>query len=205
MPSSSNVEGKVELLGVVEGNFREQTVLVSTVDEFAVDAVLLIRCLPLGIRHCHRGGGFTLTGGGVAQDDGIEGAVFTADGDHAVGGGGIVVNGIAGVEDLRAAADLNFQMAADDDVTFLTLVGDQLDILVFRTLTVFGLHIKRKGDTVAEVCGQVVADHMVGFLDALAFTLAGQVVGAQLGAAAFQQVTHVNAEAQGTAVQEGDA
>ena len=47
----------------------------------------------------------------------------------------------------------------------------------------------------AEVCRQVPAHHVVRFFDALAFAFAGQGIGAKLGAAAFQQIAEVHAEA----------
>jgi len=108
------------------------------------------------------------------------------------------------MEDLGLAADLDLHVAPDDNVALLALVGDQLDILMLRTGAVFDLHVQGQGNTVAEAGGQVVADHVMGFLDALAFASAGQGTGAELGAAALQQVAHVHAKNQHAAVQEGN-
>ena len=146
-----------------------------------------------------------LPGGCVAQDDGIEGAVLTVHGNHAVGDGGVVVNGIAGMQDLGVGADADLHVAPDDDVALLALMGHQLDILVLGFGPVLHLHVKRQCDPVAEVSSQVVADHVVGFLNPLAFALSGQVVGAELGAFAFQQIRHIHPEDQGAAVKEGNA
>ena len=148
---------------------------------------------------CGNGNGCSLlpfTGGRIAQNDGIEGAVLAVHGYHTVGLGRIVVNGVAGVQDLRMVADLDLQVTTDHDVALLALVGDQLNGLIFRAGTVLGLHIKRQRDTVAEVCRQVEAQHIVGLFDPLAFSLTGQGIGTQLGAAAFQQVAHIHAEDQ---------
>ena len=83
-------------------------------------------------------------------------------------------------------------------------MGDQLDVL-FCIGPVLQFHIKRQGDTVAEVSSQVVADHMMGLFDPLALTLTGQSVGLQLGALAFQQVRHINAQNQHATIEECDA
>ena len=190
-----DIESEVEFLLALEGDLLQQAVFHSAVDEVAVNAPLFIRCLHLGVGGRHSGSLLALTGSGVRQNDGIEGAILTADGDHAVGRGGIVVDGVAGVEDLTMAADLDLHVAPDDDIALLTLVGHQFDIFIFRAFPVLDLHVQRQGDTVAEAGGQIVAHHVVRFLDALAFAFAGQGVGAKLGAAAFQQIAEVHAEA----------
>ena len=200
-----DVEGEVELLLTLEGNARQDAALGGGVDEFAVNSRLLVGSPPLGLGDLHGRGLLALTGGGVRQDEGVEGAVLAADGDHAVGGGGIIVDGVTGVQDLGPSADLDLHLAPDDDVALLALMGDQLDVLILGTGAVLHLHVQGQGDAVAEIGGQVVADHVVGLLDAPALALTGQVVAAQLGAPALQQVTHINAEAQGAAIEEGDA
>ena len=57
-------------------------------------------------------------------------------------------------------AYLNHKVTLDDDVTFLTLVGGKLDILMLGSLPVAQLHIKRQGDAVFEVKGPA---HNVSF------------------------------------------
>ena len=102
-------------------------------------------------------------------------------------------------------SDPDLHLTGNDHIALLTFMAGQLDDLGFCAGVVLQLHVQRQGNTVTEVGSQVVANHTVAGIDALTLTLTGQVVRAQLGAAAFQQVAHVNAEAQGTAVQESNA
>ena len=200
-----DVECKVELLFTLEGDLLQKAVFHGPFNELAVDAVLLVGSTALGVGSFQDGCLLVLTGGRVAQHDGVECTILAVHSGHAVGNGGIVVNGITGPEDFRLAANLDLHLTPDDDVALLTFVGHQFDVFVFCTGAVFDLHVQRQRDAVAEVSSQVVANHMVSFLDTLTFTLSGQSVGTELCAAAFQQVGHIHAEDQHTAVQERDA
>ena len=203
--SIHHIKGKVELLFVLEIDGSKLAVGDGRSNKLAIDPGFLFRQVLLDAGSCHRSCLLALTGSGVAQNDGVKSTVFTVHSDHAVGGGRIVVNTVAGVQHLGVSADLDAHMTPDDDVALLTLVGHQLDILIFRTDSVGDLHVKRQSDTVPEAGGKVEAYHVVCFLDALTVTLTGQGVGTKLGAFALQQVAHVHAEAQCTAVQESDA
>jgi len=92
--------------------------------------------------------------------------------------------------------ELNYRPGAENEpIELVSHVGGQLDIFILRTGTIFQLHIQGQCDTVAEIRSQVEAYHMVRFLDPLTLTLPGQGIGPQLGAATFQQVTHIHAKA----------
>ena len=203
--SIHHIKGEVKLLLVPEGDFLQSALIDRGENKVAVDPLFLVGH-HLGVRHCgYSSRLLPLTGSGVAQNDGIECAILAVHSDHAVGRGRIVVDAVSGMEHFRLLTDLDAHMAANDDVTFLSLVGDQLNILILRTRAVADLHIQWQGNTVAEACGQVKAHHMVCLLNPLSLTLAGQCIGAQLGAAAFQQVGHIHAEAESAAVQERNA
>ena len=199
-----HIKGEVKLVFILEIDSCQLAVFHRGGDKVAIDTLDLI-----GNTDCRiscRCGSFCLTGTGriVRQNDSVERTVLPIHSDHAVGGGRIVVNTVAGVQNFRMESDLDLHVTADHDVTFLTLVGHQLDILVLGAFLVFQLHVQRQGDTVAEVRCQVVADHVVGFFDPLSISLTGQGIGTQLGAAALQQVRKVHAEDQHTPVQKGN-
>ena len=97
-------------------------------------------------------------------------------------------------------ADQHLQLALDDDIAFLALVGGQLDIAILRLSAVCGLNVERLRDAVAEGSSQVVVYHAVGFLNALAFTLAGHREGLQLRAGALNDIGYIHAEGQGAAI-----
>ena len=101
-------------------------------------------------------------------------------------------------------ADLQLHMTPDDNVALLPLVGCQVNRATVGIGAEFQLHIQRQRNTVAEAGGQVITDHTVSFLDSLTFALAGEGIGTQLGAVAFQKVAQVNTQNQGAAIQKGD-
>ena len=199
-----HVIGKVKLLLVPEADLEQLALLIfHRGNEALIDPVLGI--IGLG---CNPGCGsngcclLPFTGCRIAQNDGIESAILTFNGNHTVRNGGIIVNTVTGVENLGLTADLDAHMTADDNVTFLPLMGSQINVRILCTAAVRQLHIKRQRNAVAEVRSQVVAHHMVCLFDPLAFSPTGQCIGPQLGTVTFQQVAHVNTEAQSTAVKE---
>ena len=56
------------------------------------------------------------------EHDGVKVAVLAVGGQQAVGRGGVIVDRVAGAEDLGVIAQLDLQMAADDDVQLLAFV-----------------------------------------------------------------------------------
>ena len=99
-------------------------------------------------------------------------------------------------------AHAHLEAAGDDDIALLPGVGGDLDGPVLGLGIVAGAHVKRLGDALAERGREVVVDHAVRLLDALAVALAGDGVGAQAGAGALDDVGHIDAQRGGRAIQE---
>ena len=202
-----HVKGEVELVRVLEPDaFQRAVGPLVHLDELFPDPGRLGGLL--------RGGGalqLLLPGGeglglllAAAQDDGVEHAVPAAGGHQAVGRGGVVVDDVAGVEDLDVLPHLDLQLAGEDDVALLALVGGALDGLQLGLLAVLGHHVQGLRHTVFEPGGHVVVGHAVGVLHVLALPRPGEGVVAQAGAGALHNVRHVHAEGLGAAVDEGE-
>ena len=101
-------------------------------------------------------------------------------------------------------AHLHHELTLNDDIQLLPRVGSQLNILVLRLLGVGGAHEQRLGDTVLEGVGHVVVHHAVSLGDLLPRPCAGDGVGLQLGAVAFNNFGDVDVERQGATVDEGE-
>ena len=99
-------------------------------------------------------------------------------------------------------AHLHLQLALDDDIALLALMGRQLDIFLFRLGAPGRLHVQRFRDPVPEGRRHVVIHHVVGFLDPLPFSPSGQGKGIQVRAGTFNNIADINAESQRAAVQE---
>ena len=199
------VEGEVELVGIPELNVGGRAVFVFGYgDEPAVDPFCLGFADPLGrLGRFHTGNGEFFHGcaGGV-QNDGIEDTLLPFHGDHPMGGGGVIVDGVPGVEDLLVFPDLDLQGPFDDDVEFLPFVGGQLDVLPGGLFVIFHFHVQRFGDTVLEGGGHVVVGHPVGVVDLLPFALSGDGVSGQRGGLPFDDVGDVYAQRQRASVNE---
>ena len=138
----------------------------------------------------------------AGHDHGHEGAVLAAGGDFAVRGGGVIVDAVALSEVLHVVAHAHQQLAGEDQVKFLAGVGVGVDGLVLQLL---GIAV---GDP--EGLGDLPGEHgrEAGDLDALlaggdgGLALAGDGVGAQVRAAALDQVGDVHAEDAGAVVDE---
>ena len=197
------VKGKVELVGVPEPDVGGRAVFVlGHGDEPAVD--------PFGLGFAQTAGSLDLFGtgdgeffhrcaGGV-ENDGVENAASAVHCDHTVGDGGVVVNGVPGVEDLLVFTDLDLQSPFDDDIEFLPFVGGHFDILSGGFFIVFHFHVQRLGDTVLEGGRHVVVGHPVGVVDLLSFALSGDGVAGQGGGLPFDDIGYVNAQRQCAAV-----
>ena len=197
-----HVEGEVEVLGILVGQAQQRAGLVLHGGDVILPDALLAVLLPLG------SDGRRQLGAGVGdiirriEDDGVELAVLAAHRQQTVGRVGVVVDRVAGAEDLIMGTDLHLQVALEHQVELLALVGRQGDLLPLGSLIVFGLDVQRLGDTVLVGRGHVVVGHAVGLLDALTVACTGQVVGGQRRAGALDQVGHVNAQHLRAAVQE---
>ena len=197
-----DVESEVELVHILEGNGGAKTVLVlGGHDKVLVDALLLV-LVGLGLgqdRLAHgRGVGQCVLG---TEHDGVEDAVLAAGGHHAVGDGAVVVDAVALVQQLGVLAHLDLHGAADDQIALLTVVGGELDVGIEGFVAVFVDDQQGIGDSVLEVGGQVVVDHLMGLLDLLTVAVAGDDIGTELGAVALDEVGDVHAEGGGAAIQ----
>ena len=130
----------------------------------------------------------------AGHDDRTEDTVLAADGDHAVGRGGIVVDAVALFQKLDVAADLNLQFARKDVVEFLAAVRRHVDRTVLLCFGVFIADPVGLREVVAEA-GREVAD-----LDAVLargearMAAARHRIGRKICAAAFEDVRHADAE-----------
>ena len=198
-----HVEGEIEGVVVLVFDALEGAVLVLRGD----DEVFIHAAVGVGLALAAEGRGLAALMGDIlrgVENHGVEFAVFPAHGNHAMGRAGIVIDGVAGPQDLAVGAHLNLEVPADDQVEFLALVGGQRDILALGGFVVFRQGVQRVGDAVFEGGSHVVIGHAVGLLNALAFPRPGQVKGAQGGAAALDQIGDVHAEGQGAAIEEGE-
>ena len=102
-----DVEGEVEFLLVFEADGLEDAVFVQLgLDEGGGDGLPLLAdqvLLDQAVEAVLLGGELLA----ALHDDGVELAGLPFHGDHAVGGGGVVVDGVALVEDLDVAAHLD--------------------------------------------------------------------------------------------------
>ena len=101
-------------------------------------------------------------------------------------------------------AQLHLQIAADDYVALLTLMGGDLDGSELSFGGELGLDIERLGNTVTETVSQVVVGHAVGLLNALSLALAGESVAAEAGCGALDKLRNVNAQSLGAHIEEGE-
>jgi hypothetical protein len=138
----------------------------------------------------------------VGHDDGQEQAVLPVHGDHAVGDGAAVENGVALVQQLLVVADADLERALEHEVELLPGVGRRVDGLVLQVLGIL------VGDPVGR--GQLLAEHRREVLDDDAVLLGrGETLAAardrvarELGRLAFEQVGQLHAERHGAFVQE---
>ena len=208
-----HVEGKVEARRVMEAQLARRTALVFLDGDKLLPYARLVGLLLL-CRHGCAGDGGDLGAHGlvilpcllcVARDDhGAEQAVLAADGDHTVGLGAVVVDAVAGAEDLRVRSDLHLEHTGEHQVELVTGVGGQVDGL--------GLQILGIGIQHAVWLDELAAEHggKAGDLDALLaggqLALAGarDGIAGQAGGGAFQDLGHFHAEGQRALVQEGE-
>ena len=198
--SVHHVEGKIEGIQVLEGNgLQGPCFVLHRLGELFINE-MLVGGQAIGLDGFHHLMLFHFLAG---QDHGQEHAVRAFGGDHAVGGGGIVINGIALAQQLHIMAHLHLQRAGQDIVKFLAGVGGGVDGLVLQ----FGIegvaHEIRLRNLLAEHGGQVADINALLLGRHLRRTLAGDGVGGQLSAAALHQVDHIHLEGEGALVQEG--
>ena len=200
-----NVVGEVECFRILEGDFLRRTPVVQLDVHIAAIDAFIGRLIGHGsIGQDRRAGqlGHRLAGG--VQHDGVEQTVLPADGDHAVGRGGIVIGGVARLQYHRVLAHLHLQLALDDDVALLSLVGGQLDVAVLRARAVHGVDIQRLGDAVPEGGRHVLITHPVRLSDGLPHAPPRDGHGGQIRAGALNDVGHVHIERQRAAIDKGE-
>ena len=101
-------------------------------------------------------------------------------------------------------AHLDLQLAGEDDVELLALVGGAVDGPQLGLVAVLGHHIQGLGHPLFEPCGHIIVCHAVGVLDMLALPGPGEGVVAQAGAGALDDIGDIHAEGLGAAVDEGE-
>ena len=193
------VKGKVEFVRVGEGERLQYAPLVlHGVDKGLADIVLAGAGLDDGAAH---GPLVRLLPGDHHR---AEYALVPAYGDHAVGRGGIVQDAVALAQYLRMLANLDLQLAGEDDIEFLARVGGHVDGHPLLGLVVVVGAVVGLRQLVAEEGGQV-ADLNARLLGGLlALPPAGDGIAGQVGAAALQQVGDADAESQGALVDKGE-
>ena len=138
----------------------------------------------------------------AGENHGAEDAVFTVDGDHAVGKMGMVVDGVPGAEDLGFFTDLDFEMTADNVVKLLTFVGGEMDGAFLLFLFVFVAYPVGFGDLIAETGCEMDDLDTVFINGGLAFAASCYGVAAEFCGAPFQKVGNFKAESQSAFVDE---
>ena len=197
-----DVEGEVEALGVLEGDLLQiAAAVLGNADEVFPDAVLAGDAAGRDDR-----GKLGHDGGLVAgvEHDGVKVAVLAVGGQQAVGRGGVIVDRVAGAEDLGVIAQLDLQMAADDDVQLLAFVCGCLHRMELSVGVEYAVDEQRLGHTSAEFVRQSVIGHAVGVVDDAALPGAGEDVAAQTRRHALDKLAHVYGEDLGYRVQEAE-
>ena len=190
--SVDDVKAKVEFVCVFEANGRRSAFFVLLdIHKVVPDAVAVVDglldffflddlCLgELGDRLACR-----------VKNDRVEDAVASAHCYHAVGRAAVVVDAVAGAQDLAVLADLHLEASVDDDIDLLPVVLGQVDGTVLRGFVIHTAHVKGLCDPVLERVCQVVVGHAVcaGYLLSVARTC--QRVGAKVGAVALEDIRH---------------
>ena len=198
-----HIEGEIELIIVFIADTLQRAVLVlHRLNEVFIHAVLVVA--PAGASHRRR---LAIAMGdifGGVEHHGVKLAVLPAHSNHAMGRTRIVIDGIAWSQHLAMGAHLHLQVAADDQIKLLALMGGQRDFPALGGLIVLRHGVQRLSNAVFIGRGHVVIGHAMGLLNALSIPRPGQGVGGQRGAAALDQVGHIHAEGQGAAVQKGE-
>ena len=176
---------KVEGFSVLESDGLQAAVLIlSGTDELAADQ----RCGSL----C--GGNaladFGLHGLFTGQNHSAEYAILTANGDHAVRCGGVIVNAVALAQILNVLTQLDLQTAGHNNVKFLTTVGSQMNGLILLGCIIFVANPVGLCDLVAELRCQVGNIDAVFLSGGLTGALTGNGITRQICCAAFQQFGH---------------
>ena len=192
-----HIVAEVKYLSIVEGDSLQAAVFIL-----------------LGIHElfAHQGSGglggnhalanFSFLGLFAGENHGYEHAVRPVNGDHAVGGRGVVVDAVALAEDFGMLADLHLQLAADHQVELLAGVGSKLDGLVLLGGIVLIANPVGLSDLVPELGSQVGDVDAVLLGGLLAAALTGNGVAGQPGAAALQQLHHFYIKGQGALMNE---
>ena len=193
-----DVEGEIEAVGVLETDALQRAVFIfAHADEFLADQTADIVREHVAVDDLRRD--LFL----ARQHHRQEQAVVAVHGDHTVRGGGVVIDGVALVQDLDVVAHLHLQRAAEDQVEFLAGVRGGVDGLVLLLGVVIVAHPVGLGDLLAELGRQVLNADAALLRGGDAAALARDRVIGKMGAAALEQIRDLNAKCQRTFVDEG--
>ena len=200
-----NVKGEVELLLVLKADGFEDAVFVQlSFDKRRGDSLPILAGQLLVDKPLEP---VLLRGEllGALHDDGVELALGALGGNHAVGGGGVVVDGIPLVEHLNVVAHLHLHGAFQNDVQLLAHVGGKLDGHLLLGLLIGHGDEEGLGRLVFKQGGHVQVLKALPPGDGQAVALAVDGVAGQGGGHALNQVGGVNAKALGALVDKGEA
>ena len=193
-----SIEGEVVALGVAEVEHLQAAVL-----PFLGDDELPAQQGIVGLLLDQRLGRGPLLPLGGGHNHGQEHAVLAAHGDLAMGRGALEEDAVALVEDLLMLAHTDLHGALQDQVEFLTGVGNGMDGLGEKLGVIFVGAPVRRGHLVLEHGSHVLnGDAVLGGGDG-ALASAGNVIAGQAGAVALQQLGQFHAEGHGTLVHKG--
>ena len=138
------------------------------------------------------------------HNHGEEGAVLPVDGDHAVGGGAVIVDAVALVQDLLVVTHAHAEGSLDNKVELLTGVGRGMDRFALQLGRIRIGDPIRRGHLFAEERRHVLNDDTVlhGGDKALIPPVHG--VRGQARAAALQELDRLDAHGHGGLVQKGE-
>ena len=139
----------------------------------------------------------------TGHDHGQEHTILAFDGDHAMGGGGLIEDGVAFVEDFLVLANADTQGTLQNQVEFLTVVGDGVDGLVLKFLIIFISNIVGGSQLPAEHGSHVLDGDAILAGGGQTLALTGDGVTGQLCAVAFQKNGNFNAKSLGALVHKG--
>ena len=121
-----------------------------------------------------------------------------------MGLGGVVIDAVAGAQNLPVRSDLHLELTGNNDIAFLALVAGQFNVLILRLLGIGGVYVQRLGDSVFELRGEVIVHHAVRLLYPLPHAVSGHGVAGKTGARTLDNIGNVNIQNQRPAVNKGE-
>ena len=194
--SINNIKGEVELILTLKRNSSQNTLLVfhrfhkflpnpGNLNSFLFDGSQ-IHIPAAGMDNMFHG-----FAGGI-QNKRIECTIRILYSHHTMGYGAVIINAVTGMQNFNVITHLDLQRTFDNNITFLTLVGGQLNVGVLGLGIKFRDNIKRFCNSVFKGSSQVKIGHAVGLLNLLTLTASGHGITSQTRAGTLNNIRNVN-------------